>query len=318
MNNSDLARDIAIELATRVSAPTVGWSWSKGVVLFPEARCPFCKDVMKSRAVWLVRGNYLIGQAVPVAGQELVLDPPEHPHATSYVSPAAICMGNAVDPLQALFNGLNVRSSFFNPDDEITGGMCPWLRGPYWEHDCNEMSEAEDYIGEEDGMICDNCAEYFDPDDMSEFNSNYYCENCFNDHAFKCAGCRGTFSQDMRLSYDDDNYCSDCFYDRYFYCEGCSDDRPIDDRNEGADGDSYCDDCWSEKFFKCDACDDTFLKSNRATESLCLDCSSTCEQCQEWYETDTGDYCVYCIKSVCDSCSQLHGEQCNSTQEATV
>lgn len=311
MNNSDLARDIAIELATRVSAPTVGWSWSKGVVLFPESRCPFCKGVMKSRAVWLVQGNYLIGQAVPVAGRELVLDPPEHPHAT----PSAICMGNAREPLQALFNGLNPKSSYFNANDEITGGMCPWLRGPYWEHSCDEMADAELRAVEEteenhDGnFYCEGCEDYFE--EVNEFNDNYYCESCFSDVAFKCYACRDIYADDNRYTYDDDSYCSDCFHNRFFYCEGCNDDYPQDDCKVGTDGNSYCGTCWESKFFECSACGETLKKSAEAGNSLCGVCSETCEQCQSTYEVDTGDYCIYCIKNVCDSCSQLHGEQCN-------
>ena len=136
--NLDIAREVTAALAERESVSIAGWKWRKGVVLFPEARCPFCQDVMRSRAIWVVHGYNLVGQAVPRSGRELKLDPPKHPHAT----PSNICMGNAVDPLQALFAGLNPKSSYFNPDNEYTGGMGAWLRGPYWEHDCAELQSV--------------------------------------------------------------------------------------------------------------------------------------------------------------------------------
>lgn len=308
MNNSDLARDIAITLASRSMAEAKGWSWSKGVVLFPEARCPFCREVMKSRALWLVRGNYLLGQAVPVAGRELVLDRPSHPHAT----PSAICMGNAVDPLQALFNGLNPKSSSFNTGDQITGGMCDWLRGPYWEHTCSEMDEAEERVSDddhEDDFLCAGCEEYFD--ECREFNYEYYCESCFNERAFICHACGGTFVDERRHTGPDDrSYCGDCYCDRFFCCENCEEDFSSDEANSTNWG-TYCDDCWGEKFFRCTECEESCKVEQRIGSSdLCDGCGSICEQCQSSYVDDEGEYCVYCIKTVCDSCFQLHGEQC--------
>lgn len=272
MNNSDLARDIALDLATRVSVKAKGWSWVPGVVLFPEVRCPYCKDVVKSRAVWKVQGNYLLGQAVPVAGQPLVLDRPRHPHAT----PSTICMGNATDPLQALFNGLNPDSAWCDIAD--------WLQGPYWEHSCEEMVSDEDEDEEDDRNSCESCGSRLDDGDEYSFDDTIYCESCFNDRAF--------------------------------YCDECDEKYARDDQNLGADEYAYCDTCWNDKFFQCDECEKTCYRKNLVIDEddqrVCNDCTSTCQECTDPYISTESNYCINHILTVCNDCFENHGEQCKN------
>lgn len=279
--NADIVREVATTLATHEKIDTTGWKWRPGVVLFPETRCPFCKDVIKSKAVWLVEGNYLKGQAVPVAGRPLVLDPPKHPHAL----PSQICMGNATDPLQALFNGLNPESSFFNVNNTITGDIPGWLRGPYWKHDCDKARNAEERALEseeddhEEEFYCGGCDQYFSDDESNEYRDNSYCNSCFSERAFRCANCDITYSnEDSRTAFND-LYCNDCFDDKFFTCVLCGDVRR--DHEEVASNDDG---------------------------SICRDCSLECEDCQQHFDPEKKFYCVYCIRTVCPDCESDHDE----------
>src|SRR5688572_9862832 len=196
--NSDIALSVVCALAEQESATVEGWKWKKGIVLFPETRCPYCKDVVRSKAIWVVHGYSLIGQAVPVHGREFKLDSPSHPHAT----PSDICMGDAVDPLQALFNGLNPESAYIQVDG--------WLRGKYWRHSCVEMDEDREEDHSEE-FCCARCEEWFHYDDSWSFSDDSYCEACFHRVAFNCSSCGEDYSRDERCEAFSNYYCSECF-----------------------------------------------------------------------------------------------------------
>lgn len=272
MSNSDIAREVAAIIATHESEVSTGWHWRKGTVLFPEAKCPFCSSVIKSRAVWLVEDFYLRGQGVPIAGRPLVLDKPSHPHAT----PSAICMGDAVDPLQALFNGLNPKSSYFDTEHESHGGIPEWLRGPYWEHDCNEAREAEESESDDEyDCYCEACEQGMSDDDYYSFNSSYYCHPCWSDRAF--------------------------------YCEWCDTDRAINEMREGAGGEQCCDNCFLDNWFTCENCDDTKVIADRGCDDLCNECASRCNECSLYFDLDNeGSRCVTCNETYCDACEDGH------------
>lgn len=261
--NSDIAREVAVALATHEQVEiTGGWKWHPGVVLFPEAQCPYCKSVIKSLAIWLVRENFLIGQAVPVSGKPFVLDRPHHPHAT----PSAICMGNATDPLQALFYGLNPESVWCDP---IT-----WLQGKYWEHSCDEMAQA---LHSEDDYCCAGCEDYFDEEDVTLYLDSYYCDPCFSERAFRCFNCDCTYSNDERNSAEDESYCDDCYSERFFTCSVCEDIKRL---NQNVSED-LCEDCAT----KCEDCDEWFNSEKKfnciyCIRVVCPDCESDHEECE--------------------------------------
>lgn len=275
MSNSDIAREVAAIIATHESEVSIGWRWRKGTVLFPEAKCPFCSSVIKSRAVWLVEDFYLVGQGVPVAGKPLVLDRPSHPHAI----PSAICMGDAVDPLQALFNGLNPKSSYFDPDHESHGGIPKWLRGKYWEHDCTEGREAEESEDEDDGY-------------------DYYCEVC-----------EQGMSDENYYSFNGSYYCHSCWCERAFYCDYCDVDRAIDGMRNGADGEQCCDNCFGDRWFTCESCGDTKVNADRGCDDLCDKCAARCaaDDCATYFDLDNeGSRCDTCLETYCDNCESGH------------
>lgn len=286
MSNQDIAYQVPLLLATRESkAPTKGWRWREGVVCFPEAKCPFCESVIKSKAIWVVEKTKLIGQVVPISGRELILNEPDHPHA---LDTGVICFGNAYDSMQALFGGLNPESVYTD--------MADWLRGEYWRHDCEEMGK---------GSRCSNCEERVDEDESYSFAEDIYCESCFNVVTFFCNNCMETESRDD--FYSDPNgraHCRRCFDRRWFKCEACDNVESQEDQMM-FDGDSYCSDCWSERYFNCSECGDDFeLSEQRGDEGECSECYTpppTCSECNEESESDPCDSCG----SECAQCSEL-------------
>lgn len=308
MSNQDIAQKAMELLTQRESSIERGWRWRPGVVLFPEARCPYCKEVVKSKAIWLVTKTQLLGQGVPVRGRELVLEAPYHPHAT----PSDICFGNAYDPLQALFGGLNPKSAYVAVDK--------WLKGKYWDHSCEEMEQRS---------CCSGCEEGLDEDDTYYFSGDTYCNNCFSEVAFYCFDCGDAYSIDE--SYENPNgydYCIRCFNRYYFRCNGCSNPFASDDSHSGSDDESYCTDCFVDRFFRCGTCGETcanddgphgendectecYVPPVRCSEcdaegeALCEDCGVTCSQCSTRFVSSEGYLCneePQCDRVYCESC----------------
>ena len=278
MDYSDVAREVTYLLATRQSVPVTGWTWQPGVVLFPEARCPFCQEVIRSKAIWIVRNNYLLGQGVPVHGEKFVLDPPRHPHAT----PSAVCMGNATEALQALFHGLNPESVYVD--------MYNWLEGPYWEHSCRQLERSRngEPLEDDDRFLCDVCNRWFNDDDSNRYGNQTLCANCFSNVAFYCGACgEATDHDDGQLGSDDDNYCRTCWEERFFECAKCEQPRRLDlvAYTNPDDGDRYCNVC----------------------ALYCADCNTAIDP--EYFST-----CIPCSKNVCDECYDETHEAHEATQ----
>lgn len=299
MSNQDIAANVSLEQALRERKTSArGWHWRKGVVLFPEVRCPFCKDVVKSKAVWLISQTQLLGQGVPVSGKEFVLDEPRHPHAT----PSDICFGDAVDAMQALFSALNPESEFID--------TAPWLRGKYWRHECEEMDERSETF------VCESCEARFPEDDHYIFGDDWYCESCFNEVAFYCYNCNETYDiDDAKSSPNGYQWCYGCWSNKYFECYHCDKAGVIDEQMTGADDESYCQECYDDRFFYCDTCSEVRDNSDsRGEDGECSECyeepedddtedevdpSTTDALCFVCQTTPTSIYCDECLRSYC-------------------
>ena len=95
---------------------------------------------------------------------------------------------------------------------------------------------------------CENCDKIVDNTDVKEFDSNFYCEDCFNDHFFYCEKCGNVDYKDESYYVEDvGELCKTCFSKNYVHCENCS--KIIE--NEYAiqhDGQYYCSECADEQF----------------------------------------------------------------------
>lgn len=288
MSNQDIALEVSIALATRESkAPAKGWRFRPGVVLFPEARCPYCSDVVKSKAVWLVTKTQLLGQGVPMHGQELVLERPHHPHAT----PSDICFGTAYDPLQALFGSLN--------EDSAWTPMDKWLQGKYWGHYCEEMESNDDH---EDQFWCEGCGEYYVDGDSYYYSDRSWCRGCFEDRAFNCYNCGESYPlDDARESPLGRNWCSECWAGSFFSCSGCDKTFRLSERGGEED---ECEDCY-EPPPTCSEC------GEESDDGLCEGCSVACAECGKRVPTDVSYECaedIPCSRHYCADHSELDSD----------
>jgi len=82
------------------------WRWADGVVLFPDAVCPFCKVVMRSTCIWVVneRARRLEKVVKPMGGSLEVM-PRHHPHVHTN---GRICMsgGTNLGPADSVVTAL--------------------------------------------------------------------------------------------------------------------------------------------------------------------------------------------------------------------
>lgn len=162
----EIAKTTQREMAGKTKVEDKAWSFREGIILFPETRCPFCKEVVKSKAIWQVdnKAKRLLGQGIPVKGQPFKLDNPKHPHVfTAYSGRGGgTCMGNAPDMITALFGAYNP-SSLADTSQTIS----TWFKGKYWEHDCKNLGS------------CYKC--HIETGKLAErqWGTRYYCPQCW-------------------------------------------------------------------------------------------------------------------------------------------
>lgn len=109
------------------------WSFQKGVIVFPEARCPYCLAILRSPSIWMAKKGQLLGCWGLEKGK-LVKKNVDHPHV---FQGTGICMGNQKygDEMAALFLGLS-------PNPQYQRRMKLWLKTEF-DHDCSKSSKNE-------------------------------------------------------------------------------------------------------------------------------------------------------------------------------
>ena len=127
----------------------------------------------------------------------------------------------------------------------------------YYCESNNEWYEEDDdlvyidnegyYLSDDDDIFfCEHCKEYHRGDctevHVSHRSTQYWCEDCVDNHAFCCDDCGEWWSDNYRYCIDrpDCVVCEDCYNDNYCYCSECG--RYVhydywDSENE------CCDDC---------------------------------------------------------------------------
>jgi len=265
MSTIDIVRDISAELAVNVKKQATGWRWAKGVVPFPDIRCPYCKEAVRSKAIWKHTETALIGAAQLVLGQSPTIGKVEHPHARQEWTGQKICFGSAKDAHQALFGALN---------PNYVEHTVPFLQSEVMgHHQCDAMPEPDEPYN---GAVCFACEGEVDEDDAYFFNDDRYCPECFYERAFYCERCGDVWdNNEAWISPDGTSYCHDCFDTKYFKCYYCNETYSLDERLNDPDGDACCNNCWNDKFFECERCEDTHDNDDRADcddEVICEEC----------------------------------------------
>lgn len=93
-------------------------------------------------------------------------------------------------------------------------------------------------------LFCDVCNEYCPQDDIVYIESaeEYVCNSCFELHYFRCDDCEGCFSQDDEMRVDCRSICDHCYCESYFTCDSCVEVY----HNDYYGGDGYCENCYEE------------------------------------------------------------------------
>lgn len=132
-------------------------------------------------------------------------------------------------------------------------------------------------------FICPICGEVvnLEEDDFTEYNNEYYHNDCFDDNFTYCEHCEEYYPND-EVTYLDKygkSVCDECL-DRYYYrCEVCDEWLNEDDVYWGADNNPYCEECWNESFTTCDECGETIWIDNSYYDDE--DCCTYCETCYD-------------------------------------
>ena len=115
--------------------------------IFPETRCPFCNDVIRSRWIWQIKLGRLAavwnvtGRGRRRKIKKIVITRTTHPHVYRR---GQVCLGSTRIVSDALFNGLNPGS----PTGDWTHHTSwkAWLKR-VWKHDCGEAPAEKNYYG---------------------------------------------------------------------------------------------------------------------------------------------------------------------------
>ena len=132
------------------------WKWREGTLLFPEGRCCFCGEPVRSNRLWVVEQGWLRGQ---LDIEKAVFEKPEHPHAGT---DGSLCLGGSNSSTEALFFGVN-------PADPVMRSLdIPEWYAKMFDHVCgvagalkpSELFSARAGMNDgddEDEDHCDDC-----------------------------------------------------------------------------------------------------------------------------------------------------------------
>lgn len=142
-----------------------------------------------------------------------------------------------------------------------------------------------------------------------------YCVECAENFV-TCEHCLEAVRIDDSSSYDSDYYCEDCFNELFYSCERCGEPEPIDDvvRVRNAHGmENWCERCTDNNTFHCDSCGGNFtehfhgISNNYVT--YCEDCSEdyrVCDICDAVCNFDDIDFDDESDRYICNECASEH------------
>lgn len=137
------------------------------------------------------------------------------------------------------------------------------------------MSEDKEELVE-----CCNCGDEIPEGDEITYDSQVFCQDCYDYNYVTCEGCDEVLERDSCYNSPDGNgiFCKGCFDERYFACRGCSNEYSVDSRYESDNtGDAYCQECYYDDFSHCEDCStevprDDVCWSDERDVGLCEGC----------------------------------------------
>ncbi|MDO8640992.1 MAG: hypothetical protein Q7R33_05560, partial [Nitrosarchaeum sp.] len=166
------------------------------------------------------------------------------------------------------------------------------IRGWNWSNCMLEKVETEkiEPKNKQKKEVCCECETKIKADQFQgDFESEIYCEDCFDEKVFTCSNCNKKFEKDESYTDPDDNLrCEYCYSESCFVCDDCNDTKWTDDSNN-FDGSYYCNGCIEEH-------------------------ARECSNCGELESVDTSFYCDSCDNNYCEDCSD-HGCDSDNFEE---
>lgn len=92
-----------------------------------------------------------------------------------------------------------------------------------------------------DLSYCDRCDEWHYSEGFQSVDGEYWCANCVENYAVRCADC-GEYTRESYSTDTGDEICADCVVAHYYNCDNCG--VLVHENNVNYRGDYYyCDDC---------------------------------------------------------------------------
>lgn len=161
-------------------------------------------------------------------------------------------------------------------------------------------------------IICEECNESFNPDQIIEIDYSQYCQTCFDDLFVTCDHCDETIRKNNNLKDSENNYyCQECWDDNIVTCHHCGDKIHTNEAEYDHNGNAYCDYCFRNHTHTCDWCNEQHyeddIHNNQHGQDLCESCwenANYCENCGVWltddatYNHNENSYCEDCYDDI--------------------
>jgi len=134
---------------------------------------------------------------------------------------------------------------------------------------------------------CYLCKKEILPEDSSDIDGEFYCEDCKSEHFISCAHCEDLVAVDELCAGNDEPYCETCFDKLFIGCSDCGKLIFQDEATETNNGNNVCQECYDANYFICDGCGGIY---NRDDENYCDRCDVyRCRGCLEQDHSNCDD-----------------------------
>jgi formylmethanofuran dehydrogenase subunit E len=162
---------------------------------------------------------------------------------------------------------------------------------------------------------CEDCGNTISGDDVITYDSDDYCQDCYDKAFSTCDVCNDDFENDNIVNNEHGSYCQNCHDETFSMCDDCNETIYTSD-GYYAGGEMLCEDCYNEKYFSCESCGDSVARDNGYTsddgDGYCQDCYfehyDTCEGCGNELSRDYANYNDQ--GAWCDNCFPSNNRNC--------
>lgn len=164
--------------------------------------------------------------------------------------------------------------------------VCPYIDAEYDVVDSGDFLRlAGEGNGsrptETDGLLtigepCEYCGRGTGGDGI-DVSGSYWCEDCANAHASRCARCEDWCEDENTFCVDSETWCEDCASNYSFTCERCGESTGGDAVDVA--GETWCEYCADTYAWTCEHCGERFPDGRGNTRAVDVDGETWCEDC---------------------------------------